>query len=110
MQKFVTYLALIVLAIPGFAAGLSKSEADTYSSEVLAQRKKELIVVREQDFDSKIIKHGELKMKYAFIKFGAAPASGHSLYISMHGGGGAPAAVNDRQWKNQIRLYKPVEG
>jgi poly(3-hydroxybutyrate) depolymerase len=49
-------------------------------------------------------------MKYAFIKFGAAPASGHSLYISMHGGGGAPAAVNDRQWKNQIRLYKPVEG
>jgi hypothetical protein len=28
----------------------------------------------------------------------------------MHGGGGAPAGVNDRQWRNQIRLYQPKEG
>jgi hypothetical protein len=28
----------------------------------------------------------------------------------MHGGGGAPAAVNDQQWKNQMRLYTPKEG
>ena len=25
----------------------------------------------------------------------------------MHGGGGAPAAVNDSKWQNQIRLYDP---
>jgi pimeloyl-ACP methyl ester carboxylesterase len=28
----------------------------------------------------------------------------------MHGGGGAPAAVNHQQWQNQIRLYAPPEG
>jgi pimeloyl-ACP methyl ester carboxylesterase len=28
----------------------------------------------------------------------------------MHGGGGAPTAVNDRQWTNQISLYKLEEG
>jgi hypothetical protein len=28
----------------------------------------------------------------------------------MHGGGGAPAEVNDRQWQNQIGLYEPDEG
>ena len=28
----------------------------------------------------------------------------------MHGGGGAPAQVNDGQWRNQMRLYKPKEG
>ena len=28
----------------------------------------------------------------------------------MHGGGNAPAAVNDQQWRNQIRLYEPTEG
>jgi hypothetical protein len=28
----------------------------------------------------------------------------------MHGGGGAPAEVNDKQWDNQKRLYKPEEG
>jgi poly(3-hydroxybutyrate) depolymerase len=110
MQKSISYLALIALIIPSFAAGLSKTEADAYSSESLAQRKKELKEERQQDFDSKTIKHGGLKMPYAFLKYGEAPATGHSLYISMHGGGNAPAAVNDRQWKNQIRLYKPKEG
>ena len=42
--------------------------------------------------------------------FGEAPAGGHSLWISMHGGGGAPARVNDGQWNNQIELYQPKEG
>ena len=28
----------------------------------------------------------------------------------MHGGGGAPALVNDQQWRNQARLYQPAEG
>jgi len=120
MRKSITHLALIALtvlltflaliAIPSFNKGLSKTKADAYSSESLTQRKKELSAERQQDFDSKTIKHGELKMPYTFIKFGKAPATGHSLYISMHGGGSAPAAVNDRQWKNQIRLYKPEEG
>ncbi|MEC9048130.1 MAG: polyhydroxyalkanoate depolymerase, partial [Planctomycetota bacterium] len=42
--------------------------------------------------------------------FGNAPDGGHSLWISMHGGGGAPARVNDGQWNNQIELYQPKEG
>jgi hypothetical protein len=32
------------------------------------------------------------------------------LYISMHGGGGAPKRVNDSQWENQKRLYELKEG
>lgn len=42
--------------------------------------------------------------------FGEEPEDGRSLWISMHGGGGAPAEVNDQQWRNQIRLYEPAEG
>lgn len=49
-------------------------------------------------------------MPYEFITYGEKPEGGHSLYISLHGGGGTTAKVNDRQWKNQIRLYKPEEG
>ena len=33
--------------------------------------------------------------------------------MSLHGGGGAPAAVNESQWRNQIKLgqgYHPAEG
>ncbi len=38
------------------------------------------------------------------------PAGGRSLYFSLHGGGGAPKRVNDRQWANQKRLYRVPEG
>ena len=50
------------------------------------------------------------RMKVYERTFGDAPATGHSLWISMHGGGGAPARVNDGQWENQIKLYRPEEG
>ncbi|MEM6331082.1 MAG: alpha/beta hydrolase [Planctomycetota bacterium] len=50
------------------------------------------------------------EMPIFYRTYGKAPKSGRSLYISMHGGGGAPARVNDRQWENQKRLYRPAEG
>ena len=49
-------------------------------------------------------------MRCSFRVFGKAPPSGHSLWISLHGGGGAPAKVNDSQWENQKRLYTLEEG
>jgi predicted esterase len=50
---------------------------------------------------------GDLAMAYETRTFGEQP---RSLVISMHGGGGAPKTVNDRQWKNQISLYQLPEG
>lgn len=52
----------------------------------------------------------EKELKYKVRRFGDAPAGDRSLWISMHGGGGAPAEVNDKQWENQIKLYEPAEG
>jgi predicted esterase len=49
-------------------------------------------------------------MKFKAITYGEKPADGRSLYISMHGGGATHKRVNDQQWDNQIRLYKPEEG
>ena len=43
-------------------------------------------------------------------RFEDAPEGERSLWISMHGGGGAPPELNDGQWNNQIRLYEPEEG
>lgn len=57
-----------------------------------------------------VLTEGDLEFKYAFKTFGEKPKNGWSLYISMHGGGGAPAEVNDQQWENQKRLYTPEEG
>lgn len=49
-------------------------------------------------------------MKVLEKTFGQAPEGERSLWISMHGGGGAPPEVNDQQWRNQIRLYELEEG
>ena len=65
---------------------------------------------RKQEMDARKIKHGNLEMPFFYSKFGTKPATGRSMYISMHGGGGAPKEVNDRQWENQKRLYRLPEG
>ncbi|MEM7386422.1 MAG: polyhydroxyalkanoate depolymerase, partial [Verrucomicrobiota bacterium] len=53
---------------------------------------------------------GDDALKFDFKVFGQKPKDGRSLFISLHGGGGAPARINDRQWENQKGLYKPKEG
>jgi poly(3-hydroxybutyrate) depolymerase len=60
--------------------------------------------------ETRTIQLGDKRLRWEEKAFGKAPAGGHSLWISMHGGGGAPTAVNDQQWKNQINLYQPTEG
>ena len=57
-----------------------------------------------------MVKAAEKEMKYLVRQFGKAQPGERSLWISMHGGGGTAARVNDQQWQNQIRLYEPEEG
>ncbi len=57
-----------------------------------------------------LIKDGTLEMPFFYKAFGKKPAGGRSLWISLHGGGGAPKAVNDGQWENQKKLYTVDEG
>ena len=49
-------------------------------------------------------------MPFWYTTYGKKPKDGRSLWISMHGGGGAPAELNTQQWNNQKRLYQPEEG
>lgn len=65
---------------------------------------------RAEEMKAKVLKHDKLEMPFAFKTFGKKPEKGWSLWISMHGGGGAPPKVNDGQWENQKRLYTLEEG
>jgi poly(3-hydroxybutyrate) depolymerase len=71
---------------------------------------------RADELAAKVIKLDGAEMRYDWLKFPPenaakdAPAERPGLFISMHGGGGAPAEVNDSQWVNQVRLgnaYQP---
>ncbi|MFU8892454.1 MAG: transglutaminase domain-containing protein [Luteolibacter sp.] len=65
---------------------------------------------RNVELEARSIRNGDHTMRWLEKSFGDAPHGMRSLWISMHGGGGAPARVNDQQWQNQIRLYQPEEG
>ena len=65
---------------------------------------------RHGEIARQAITNSGLTLRWQSKTFGDAPPGGHSLWISMHGGGGAPPEVNNQQWTNQVGLYKPVEG
>ena len=65
---------------------------------------------RRGEMDKKALTIGDKTLKWMAKPFGDPPTHGRSLWISMHGGGNAPASVNDQQWTNQSRLYEPTEG
>jgi hypothetical protein len=102
---FVTF----ALATPG-AESLSRRAAEKVVSQLWTERLAALRSERAAEMASNTIALGDKTLRWEERVFGESPADGHSLWISMHGGGGAPARVNDRQWTNQISLYKLTEG
>jgi predicted esterase len=90
--------------------GLGKDEAESILSRVYLERLDSLRHESGANVEAGEFTIGDHTMKILEKSFGDEPADGRSLWISMHGGGGAPAEVNDRQWQNQIGLYEPDEG
>ena len=93
-----------------FPAALTKQQATEATSMLLEAHKKRLATERAAEMEARSIKMGEREMPFFYKVYGEKPEGGRSLFISMHGGGGAPKRVNDRQWENQKKLYKPTEG
>ena len=60
--------------------------------------------------ENNVIEYNGKKMPFWYTTYGDAPSGEKSLWISMHGGGGAPEEVNTRQWENQKHLYELHEG
>jgi hypothetical protein len=89
---------------------LSREQAELVRSMLVDDWRDSIRRDRSEEFERKVITIGKQSMKFFYKIFGDKPAGGRSLYISMHGGGGAPAVVNDQQWENQKRLYQLKEG
>ena len=91
-------------------SGLSKKAAETSLATLWRKHKSLLRKDRAKEISAKKITLNGNTLRYAEKVFGSAPKAGRSLWISMHGGGTAPASVNDQQWQNQLQLYQPKEG
>lgn len=88
----------------------SKEDAQQAVQQQFQKQSAAMMKATMKEMEGKLITYEKYNMPYDYRIYGEEPEGGHSLYISLHGGGGAPPAVNDRQWKNQLSLYKPKEG
>ncbi|HRQ75793.1 MAG TPA: hypothetical protein PK098_07735 [Phycisphaerales bacterium] len=91
-------------------ASLTRAEAEQRAQQLWEQYAAAIREQRAAELNAMLVRAGEHDMKLLRKDFGEKPEGGRSLWISMHGGGGTAAEVNDQQWQNQIRLYEPTEG
>ena len=89
---------------------LSREQAAEAQKLLWEDFRQQQLAGAKKTLEAGVVTDGTYTMKFAAKVFGEKPAKGHSLFLSLHGGGGAPARVNDGQWENQKRLYSPSEG
>ena len=92
------------------SSALTKTEAEQALKDAWLGLRNSRQEASRKTLDSGVVEALGQKMPIWKTTRGERPATGHSLWISLHGGGNAPAAVNDQQWKNQQHLYAPAEG
>jgi len=80
-------------------ASVSLTKTDAALAKALLWKHHLSIIQAERSLELKnrILIEGKLEMPFDFKTFGDKPIEGRSLWISLHGGGGAPKQVNDQQ-------------
>ena len=95
---------------PFAGVALSREDAARARESLVAAHARKVRESRAAEMKEGRLRLGDLEMPFTTKVFGEKPERGRSMVISMHGGGGAPKAVNDSQWENQKRLYTLEEG
>ena len=102
-------LLLLTLFLDSFLAFPQGRWEDSYET-IRRQWLDSLRAATAEVLRDSIIRQDGDSMKLWWTVYGERPADGRSLWISLHGGGGTTPEVNDQQWRNQMRLYRPEEG
>ncbi len=116
LNELKQYLAQAVGSRPSLAEQpfarqpLSRAEAESARKRLWDDHSQQVRLQRAAEMEERKLRIGDLEMRFDLRLFGDVPPSGRSLFISMHGGGGAPKEINDQQWENQKRLYRLEEG
>lgn len=115
MTPLKTFIPLLGLLLPLCFSSCQDSELSAQKVQALIaektkQARADYTATLEDSWQNKKLASGEFSMPFWYAVHGEAPESGYPLYISMHGGGGAPPEINDQQWENQKRLYGDVPG
>lgn len=110
MKLLASLISFVLLSGSVACAELTREQARQALDDLWDVHQETIRKERAGEMADKAIQIGGQVMRYDYKKYGSPPTDGWSLFISLHGGGNAPAAVNESQWKNQIRLgdaYRP---
>lgn len=105
MQYLLTLLLLFPFTLS--AQNLTRAQAEQEAQALAVQWKEDIKTQYQQAWQNRHLIVGSKIMPFWYTTYGTKPADGYSLFISLHGGGNAPAQLNDSQWENQKQLYKP---
>lgn len=84
--------------------GLTLDEANKIIAKAISDERINSNNSLRSGWDNRSFSYNGKILKFKTSTYGDKPSSGRSLYISMHGGGAAMAAVNDEQWDNQVSM------
>jgi predicted esterase len=87
-------------------ARLAADEANVRKTVWKAYQQSKAHEPLKKDYDAKEVRWKDHLSAYTLKKVGTRPKNGWPLFIAMHGGGGVPKAVNDRQWKIMQVYYR----
>ena len=90
--------------------GLSVRQSQRTIEKLWSEHSLRLREERAPEMKARILEIGGVRMPFWFKVYGKEPKGGHTLWISLHGGGGTTKEINDGQWHNQKKLYTPKEG
>ncbi|MBO4430442.1 MAG: alpha/beta hydrolase [Bacteroidaceae bacterium] len=106
MQYILTILfSLLTLSLS--AQNLTRAQAEQEARTLATQWIADTKEIYQQAWETHRLVIGSEIMSFWYTTYGTKPADGYSLFISLHGGGNAPAQLNDSQWENQKQLYQP---
>ena len=71
------------------------SAATTDEQTLINEWKDSVRIVFADAYRNKVLVNDSLTMKLHWSIYGPKPADGYALYISLHGGGGAPAELQE---------------
>src|SRR5262245_9375049 len=82
------------LRTPVKDGNLSRARAEAALRALWTERRSQLANERAAELQASTIELAGKALRWEERVYGDAPTNGHSLWISMHGGGNAPARVN----------------